>query len=115
MKSVKMFFAIVCCIGTILLSVQPVFSAVPTNAYATVTLLAIQTGSYNGVEDTRLLCTATNGDFTETWLIVQPESAKMVAAGALTAFSLGWDVIIKIVPYGTGGYRIEQLRVVAPE
>jgi hypothetical protein len=114
MKSMKKFIPLVCCIVVGLFFAQPALAEVPTDAYAKVTLHAVQTGSYNGQDDTRLLCSATNGAFTNTWLIVERDSAKMVAAGALTAFSLGWDVIIKIIPFGTGGYRVEQLRVVAP-
>nr|WP_320010998.1 hypothetical protein [uncultured Desulfobulbus sp.] len=88
-------------------------AAVETNVWVEVELLQVQTGVYNGASDTRLLCTATNGAFENTWLIVDSTAASMVAAGALTAYSLGHSVVIKIVPYGTG-YRVSNLRVVQP-
>jgi hypothetical protein len=93
--------------------VQPALADVTTNVWVEVELLMVQTGMQDGQEDTRLLCTATDGSFTETWLIVDRDAAKMVAAGALTAFSLGYNVVIRIVPYGSG-YRVEKLRVVSP-
>ena len=73
----------------------------------------VQTGVQNGELDTRILCSATNGAFTNVWLIVDRDAANMVAAGALTAYSLGHNVQIRIVPFGSG-YRIEKLRVIAP-
>jgi hypothetical protein len=45
-----------------------------------------------GEKDSRILCTATKSVFSNTWLIVDQGTAKMVAAGALTAFSLGYNV-----------------------
>ena len=98
-----------------LLCVQPLFAqTIPTNVWVEVELLMIQTGVQNGEQDTRLLCTATNGAFSDTWLIVDRTAANMVAAGALTAYSLGHNVVIRIVPFGTGSYRVEKLRVVQP-
>ena len=113
MRSMKKFIPLACFIVVGLFFVQPALADVPTSAWVEAELLQIQTGLNNGQSDTRLLCTAVNGAFSNTWLIVYPDAAKMVAAGALTAFSLGYNVWIYIVPYGTG-YRVEKLRVVMP-
>ena len=78
-----------------------------------VELLQIQTGMESGQEDTRLLCTAVDNSFTNTWLIVDRDAANMVAATALTAFSLGYNVRIRIVTFGSG-YRVEKIRAIKP-
>ena len=95
----------------ILVSSFSAIAAVETNVWVEVELHQVQTGVNNGELDTRLLCTATGGEFENTWLIVDSTAASMVAAGALTAYSLGHNVSIKIVPYGTG-YRVSNLRVI---
>lgn len=97
----------------ILISSQPAMSDVTANVWVEVELLQVQTGVFNGSEDTRILCTATNGSFENTWLIVDANAANMVAAGALTAYSLGHRVVIRVVAYGTG-FRVSNLRVVQP-
>jgi hypothetical protein len=115
MRSIKTFNLAACLIVLSLLCVQPLFAqTIPTDVWVEVELLQVQTGVQNGEQDTRLLCTAVDGTFSETWLIVDRTAANMVAAGALTAYSLGHNVVIRIVPFGTGSYRVEKLRVVAP-
>lgn len=92
--------------------VQTSVADVTTDVWVNCELLQIQTGLNNGADDTRLLLTALDGSFTETWLIVDADAAKMVAASALTAFALNYNIWVRIVPYGTG-YRVEKCRVVA--
>lgn len=74
--------------------VQPALSDVNTNVWVEVELHSVQTGMNNGQEDTRRLCSAIDGSFSNTWLIVDQDAANMVAAGALTAYSLGHNVQI---------------------
>ena len=84
--------------------------------WVTCTLSQIQTGVFDQIgsaEDTRIMATATNGAFTDTWLIIDPVAAKMVAAGALTAISLQSQVVIKILSCGENCFRVTALRVVA--
>lgn len=115
MRSIRIIKLAACFIVLSLLCVQPLMAqTIPTDVWVEVVLEQIQTGVQNGEQDTRLLCTATDGSFTSTWLIVDRTAANMVAAGALTAYSLGHNVVIRIVPFGTGSYRVEKLRVVAP-
>lgn len=114
MRLMRKFIPLVCCIVVGLFFVQPALADVTTNVWVEVELLAVQTGMQYGLEDTRILCTAVNGAFANTWLIVDRPAAKMVAAGALTAFSLGYNCVIYIVPYGGTSYRVEKLRVIAP-
>jgi hypothetical protein len=93
--------------------VQSVLAVVPTDVWVMVELHQVQTGLQDGQSDTRLLCSSLDGSFSNTWLIVDRDAANMVAATALTAFSLGYNVNIRIVTYGTG-YRVEKIRVIAP-
>ena len=113
MRSIKKFSTVAWCIVASLLFIQPALADVPTDAWVEVELLQIQTGVNSGEQDTRLLCSAIDESFSDTWLIVDQGAANMVAAGALTALSLGYNVVIRIVSFGTG-FRVEKLRVVAP-
>jgi hypothetical protein len=114
MRAITKYSLVACCILVSLFVVQSVLAEVGTDVWVEVELEQVQTGVYNGANDTRILCTATDGSFSSTWLIVDSTAANMVAAGALTAFSLGSNVSIKIVPYGTGSYRVSNLRAIRP-
>ena len=93
-----------------LLSNRTAIAGVTTNVWVDCSLNIIQTGVLNGESDTRLNVSATNSAFSDTWLIVEATAAKMVAATALTAYSLDKDIRIHIVPHGTG-YRIDAVRI----
>jgi hypothetical protein len=113
MRSIRKFSPVALCIVVSLFIVHPVLADVGTDVWVEVELLQVQTGMNNGALDTRLLCTAIDGSFSNTWLIVLPEAANMVAAGALTAYSLGHNVSIRIISHGTG-FRVEKLRIIQP-
>jgi len=113
MRSIRKFSLVACCIVVSLFFVQPTLADVTTNVWVEVEMHQIQTGVQAGEQDTRLLCSATDGSFSNTWLIVDRTAANMVAAGALTAHSLSQKVVIRIVTFGSG-FRIEKLRIVAP-
>ena len=114
MRLMRKFYPVVCIMVVGLFLVQPALAEVPTDAWVEVELLSVQTGMQNNQEDTRLLCTAVDGSFSNTWLIVDRDAANMVAATALTAFSLGYNVRIRIVSFGEGGFRIEKVRALKP-
>lgn len=115
MRSIRNLTLVACFMILSLLCAPPLLAQeIPTDVWVEVELLQIQTGTQDGEQDTRLNCTAIDGSFSETWLIVDRTAANMVAASALTAFSLGYNVNIRIVPFGEGSYRVEKLRVVSP-
>lgn len=97
----------------ILITSHSAIADVEANVWVEVRLLQVQTGAANGAQDTRLLCTATNGSFENTWLIVDSSAANLVAAGALTAYTLQHDVVVRIVAYGTG-FRVKNIRIIQP-
>jgi hypothetical protein len=113
MRTIRKFSPVVCAMVVCLFLVQPALADVPTDVWVEVELLSVQTGMQGDLEDTRLLCTATDESFENTWLIVDRDAANMVAATALTAFSLGYNVRIRIVTFGTG-FRVEKIRVLQP-
>jgi hypothetical protein len=106
----KMFMIFGCCVLACFLFARVASAQIQTNVWVDCALHIIQTGIEGGEEDTRLYLSARNGAFTNTWLIVDRSAAKMVAATALTAYSLGNDIRVRIVPYGTG-YRVNAVRI----
>ena len=93
-----------------LISNRTAIADVTPNVWVDCTVQIIETGLVNGVEGARLQATATNGSFSATWLIVEESAVKMVAATALTAYSLDRNIRVHIIPYGTG-YRIDAVRI----
>jgi hypothetical protein len=110
MNKNKLSFCLGCCLMAYMLLSSTAVAQVPTNVWVDCNLHIIQTGMQDGQEDTRMFLSAINGAFTNTWLIVDRSAAKMVAATALTAYSLGKDIRVRIVPYGSG-YRIDAVRI----
>ena len=115
MRFIKKHYTVAFCLVYSLLCVQPLLAQdVPTNVWVEVVLEQVQVGVHNSSQDTRLLCTAVDNSFTSTWLVVDRTAANIVAGGALTAYALGHNAVIYIAPYGTDGYRVPKLRIVAP-
>lgn len=110
MKKSKLWFMVGCCLMTFMFFSSTSVAEVPTNVWVDCEIHIIQTGMHEGKEDTRMYLSAMNQVFTNTWLIVDQSAAKMVAATALTAYSLGKDIRVRIIPFGTG-YRIDAVRI----
>lgn len=110
MKLPKLIQALLLSLTVGLFCVSVAHADVTADVWVECSIDQVQTGMKNGNPDTRMMLTAIDGSFTETWLIVSTEAANMVAATALTAYTLEQNLRVHIIAQGTG-FRIDAVRV----